>query len=235
MPGNGGGPEGPTACSALCSKGIFPASSRPPCTKRRLSVRLGGGYLAFSAHSCDILSYLIRFPTACQEFLLPIFLAWDILAFGRGDGRASVQPLRKYGKLSGERRRGRSQTGPPITDHVRCSTAGASPRPTKDGRSKSGRKPFKAGGRVPTLRFYEGAFEQWTGGWGHPPLQREERLQVCRRGRRPRRPAGAQCAPLQREKGSMPCAHWGSYPRGTALREGQAPPLRFSRISSGIG
>ena len=68
MPGNGGGPEGPTAVSALCSKGIFPASSRPPCTKRRLSVRLGGGYLAFSAHSCDILSYLIRFPAACQEF-----------------------------------------------------------------------------------------------------------------------------------------------------------------------
>ena len=176
MPGNGGGPEGPTACSALCSKGIFPASSRPPCTKRRLSVRLGGGYSAFSAHSCDILSYLIRFPAACQEFLLPIFLAWSILALAEGTG-----------------------------------------------------------GRVPTLRFYEGAFEQWTGGWGHPPLQREERLQVCRRGRRPRRPAGAQCAPLQREKGSMPCAHWGSYPRGTALREGQAPPLRFSRISSGIG
>ena len=49
MPGNGGGPEGPTACSALCSKGIFPVSSRPPCTKRRLSVRLGGGYSAFSA------------------------------------------------------------------------------------------------------------------------------------------------------------------------------------------
>ena len=68
MPGNGGGPEGPTACSALCSKGIFPASSRPPCTKRRLSVRLGGGYSAFSAHSCDILSYLICFPAACQEF-----------------------------------------------------------------------------------------------------------------------------------------------------------------------
>ena len=68
MPGNGGGPEGPTACSALCSKGIFPVSSRPPCTKRRLSVRLGGGYSAFSAHSCDILSYLIRFPAACQEF-----------------------------------------------------------------------------------------------------------------------------------------------------------------------
>ena len=49
MPGNGGGPEGPTAVSALCSKGIFPVSSRPPCTKRRLSVRLGGGYSAFSA------------------------------------------------------------------------------------------------------------------------------------------------------------------------------------------
>ena len=96
MPGNGGGPEGPTAVSALCSKGIFPASSRPPCTKRRLSVRLGGGYSAFSAHSCDILSYLIRFPAACQEFLLPIFLAWGILAFGGGSGRPGVPPLRFY-------------------------------------------------------------------------------------------------------------------------------------------
>ena len=36
--------------SAPCSKVIFSASSRPPCTKRRLSVRLGGGYSSCSAH-----------------------------------------------------------------------------------------------------------------------------------------------------------------------------------------
>ena len=121
LPGNGGGPEGPTAVSALCSKGIFPASSRPPCTKRRLSVRLGGGYLAFSAHSCDILSYLIRFPAACQEFLLPIFHAWGILALAERTG------------------------GPPITNLVRYSTAGASPRPTKDGHSKKWEETFQSG------------------------------------------------------------------------------------------
>ena len=153
MPGNGGGPEGPTAVSALCSKGIFPASSRPPCTKRRLSVRLGGGYLAFSAHSCDILSYLIRFPAACQEFLLPILCAWGILALAEGTGgprghgrmlfgkwnppaasrhppltrgafgRVWDPPLRKYRKLSGERRGGRSQTGPP-RDEMRFRAGG---------------------------------------------------------------------------------------------------------------
>ena len=131
---------------------------------------------------CAFLRYtLLSYPLPCglSRILLPILCAWGILAFGGGGGRPSVPtlrfyegafeqwadgwghpPLRKYRKLSGERRRGRSQTGPPITDHVRCSTAGTSPRPTKDGRSKSGRKPFKAGGRVPTLRFYEGAFEQ---------------------------------------------------------------------------
>ena len=153
MPGNGGGPEGPTAVSALCSKGIFPASSRPPCTKRRLSVRLGGGYLAFSAHSCDILSYLIRFPAACQEFLLPILCAWGILALAEGTGgprghgrmlfgkwnppaasrhppltrgafgRVWDPPLRKYRKLSGKRRRGRSQIGPP-RDELRFRAGG---------------------------------------------------------------------------------------------------------------
>ena len=153
MPGNGGGPEGPTAVSALCSKGIFPASSRPPCTKRRLSVRLGGGYLAFSAHSCDILSYLIRFPAACQEFLLPILCAWGILALAEGTGgprghgrmlfgkwnppaasrhppltrgafgRVWDPPLRIYRKLSGKRRRGRSQTGPP-RDEMRFRAGG---------------------------------------------------------------------------------------------------------------
>ena len=114
MPGNGGGPEGPTACSALCSKGIFPASSRPPCTKRRLSVRLGGGYSAFSAHSCDILSYLIRFPAACQEFLLPILCAWGILAFGGRSGRPGVPPLRRF---AGSRA---ARPGGPRASHRGC-------------------------------------------------------------------------------------------------------------------
>ena len=187
MPGNGGGPEGPTACSALCSKGIFPASSRPPCTKRRLSVRLGGGYLAFSAHSCDILSYLIRFPAACQEFYCQFcapgaYWPWQRGRTGCGHGR----------KLFGKWNPPAASRHPPLT---------------------------------------RGAFGRvWD-----PPLRKYRKLSgKRRRGRRPRRPAGAQCAPLQREKGSMPCAHWGSYPRGKALREGQAPPLRFSRNSSGI-
>ena len=113
MPGNGGGPEGPTAGSALCSKGIFPASSRPPCTKRRLSVRLGGGYSAFSAHSCDILSYLIRFPAACQEFLLPILCAWGILALAEGTGGPVCRP---YGVLQVAGQRVREAQGPPTGD-----------------------------------------------------------------------------------------------------------------------
>ena len=92
MPGNGGGPEGPTACSALCSKGIFPASSRPPCTKRRLSVRLGGGYLAFSAHSCDILSYLIRFPAACQEVYCQFCAPGTYWALAEGPGGPVRRP-----------------------------------------------------------------------------------------------------------------------------------------------
>ena len=41
---------------------------------------------------------------------------------------------------------------------------GQAPALQKTDAQKSGRKPFKAGGRVPTLRFYEGAFEQWAGG-----------------------------------------------------------------------
>ena len=116
MPGNGGGPEGPTAVSALCSKGIFPASSRPPCTKRRLSVRLGGGYSAFSAHSCDILSYLIRFPAACQEFYCQFcapgaYWLWRRGRTGCGHGRklfgkwnppaASRHPPLTMGALAG--------------------------------------------------------------------------------------------------------------------------------------
>ena len=70
--GVGGGlfePEGPTAVSALCSKGIFPVSSRPPCTKRRLSVRLGGGYSAFSAHLAIYSPILSASPRLVKTFL----------------------------------------------------------------------------------------------------------------------------------------------------------------------
>ena len=40
-PGNGGVPEALTVSSALCSEVIFAVPSRPPCTKRRLSERIG--------------------------------------------------------------------------------------------------------------------------------------------------------------------------------------------------
>ena len=92
-----GGPEGPTAASALCSKGIFPASSRPPCTKRRLSVRLGGGYLAFSAHSCDIPSYLIRFPAACQEFYCQFCAPGAYWPWRRGRAGEDTRPYEHTG------------------------------------------------------------------------------------------------------------------------------------------
>ena len=65
---------------------------------------------------------------------------------------AGPRPARRSRILFGIRRRGQA------------------PALQKTDAQKSGRKPFKAGGRVPTLRFYEGAFEQWTGEWGHPPL-----------------------------------------------------------------
>ena len=164
MPGNGGGPEGLTAVSALCSKGIFPASSRPPCTKRRLSVRLGGGYLAFSAHSCDILSYLIRFPAACQEFYCQFCAPGAYWLWRRGRAGEDTRPYEDTGSCpvnavgAGPRsaRRSRIMFG--------ARRRGQAPALQKTDAQKSGRKPFKAGGRVPTLRFYEGAFEQWAGG-----------------------------------------------------------------------
>ena len=149
MPGNGGGPEGPTACSALCSKGIFPASSRPPCTKRRLSVRLGGGYLAFSAHSCDILSYLIRFPAACQEFLLPIFLAWSILALAEGTGGPVCQP---YGFTRAHLSNGRTggDTRPcENTGSCPVNAVGAGPRPARRSRIMFG---ARRRGQAPALQ-----------------------------------------------------------------------------------
>ena len=149
MPGNGGGPEGPTAGSALCSKGIFPASSRPPCTKRRLSVRLGGGYSAFSAHSCDILSYLIRFPAACQEFLLPILCAWGILALAEGTGGPVCQP---YGFTRAHLSNGRTggDTRPcENTGSCPVNAVGAGPRPARRSRIMFG---ARRRGQAPALQ-----------------------------------------------------------------------------------
>ena len=59
------GASGGAYCgSALCSKGMPPVSSRPPCTKRRLSVRLGGGDLSLSAHVHPICS--ISYPVSAK-------------------------------------------------------------------------------------------------------------------------------------------------------------------------
>ena len=154
MPGNGGGPEGPTAVSALCSKGIFPASSRPPCTKRRLSVRLGGGYSAFSAHSCDILSYLIRFPAACQEFYCQFCAPGAYWLWRRGRTGEDTRPYENTGSCpvnavgAGPRPARRSR----ILFGIR--RRGQAPALQKTDAQKSGRKPFKAGG--PVCRPYGG-------------------------------------------------------------------------------
>ena len=154
MPGNGGGPEGPTAVSALCSKGIFPASSRPPCTKRRLSVRLGGGYSAFSAHSCDILSYLIRFPAACQEFYCQFCAPGAYWPWQRGRAGEDTRPYENTGSCpvnavgAGPRPARRSR----IVFGVR--RRGQAPALQKTDVQKSGRKPFKTGG--PVCRPYGG-------------------------------------------------------------------------------
>ena len=194
MPGNGGGPEGPTAVSALCSKGIFPASSRPPCTKRRLSVRLGGGYSAFSAHSCDILSYLIRFPAACQEFLLPILCAWGILALAEGTGGPVCRPCGFTRVHLSSGRAGEDTRPYENTGSCQVNAVGAGPRPARRSRilfgirrrgqapalqktdaQKSGRKPFKAGG--PVCRPYggerTGSVGSATPGAGAGPQQRK--------------------------------------------------------------
>ena len=174
-------------------------------------------------------------------------------------GRVWDPPLRKYRKLSGERRGGRSRPARPGT---KCGSGragedtrpyentgscpvnavgagprsarrsrimfgarrrGASPSPTKDGRSKKWRKPSRRAAVCRPYGFTRAHLSNGRAGEDTRPLQGEERLQVCRRGRRPRRPAAAQCAPLQREKGSMPCAHWGSYPRGDGIAGGASP------------
>ena len=173
MPGNGGGPEGPTAVSALCSKGIFPASSRPPCTKRRLSVRLGGGYLAFSAHSYDIPSYLIRFPAACQEFYCQFCAPGAYWPLAEGTG-SPVCRLCGFTRVHLNNGRAGEDTRPyENTGSCPVNAVGAGPRSARRSRilfgirrrgqapalqktdvQKSGRKPFKTGG--PVCRPYGG-------------------------------------------------------------------------------
>ena len=57
------GASGGAYCSsALSSKVMFTAPSRPPCTKRRLSSRLRGGYLSFSARLSYVSRILYGFP-----------------------------------------------------------------------------------------------------------------------------------------------------------------------------
>ena len=151
--------------------------------------RVLGLFCAFLRYT--LLSYPL--PCGLSRILLPILCAWGILALAEGTGgprghgrmlfgkwnppaasrhppltrgafgRVWDPPLRKYRKLSGERRGGRSQTGPPITNLVRYSTAGASPRPTKDGRSKEWEEAFQSGRPgVPPLRRRTDR-ERWFG------------------------------------------------------------------------
>ena len=83
-PGNGGGPEEPTVSSALCSKGMPPVSSRPPCTKRRLSARIGGGDLSFST----------RFCTMCS-ISYPVFLRMSREKWRHGDQKGKKDQFNK--------------------------------------------------------------------------------------------------------------------------------------------
>ena len=76
LPGNGGFRRGLLLASALRSKGMPPVSSRPPCTKRRLSARIGGGDLSFST----------RFHTMCS-------ISYPVLArMSRGRAGICVSP-----------------------------------------------------------------------------------------------------------------------------------------------
>ena len=94
-----------------------------------------------------------------------------------------MPPLQKYGNLSGERRRGRSQTGPP----------------RKEMRVWDGRV------RAPAPTKFGGIFR------------------FCRRGRRPRRPAGGHMGPPLRRKTGR--ERWlGKLRRGS----GTAPRANFA-------
>ena len=70
--------------SALCSKGMPPVSSRPPCTKRRLSARIGGGDLSFST----------RFCTMCS-ISYPVFLRMSREKWRRGDQKGKKDQFNK--------------------------------------------------------------------------------------------------------------------------------------------
>ena len=221
MPGNGGGPEGPTAVSALCSKGIFPASSRPPCTKRRLSVRLGGGYSAFSAHSCDILSYLIRFPAACQEFYCQFCAPGAYWLWRRGRTGEDTRPYENTGSC-------------PVN------AVGAGPRParpgTKCGSGRAGEdtRPYEDTGSCPANAV----------GAGPRPARRSRILFGIRRrgqapalqktdaqksGRKPFKAGGPVCRPYGGERtGSVGSATpgAGAGPQQRQFLQGQGPVAR---------
>ena len=132
-----------------------------------------------------------------------------------GTGRPSVPPLQKCRDLSDERRRGRSQTGPRafargarIQDVTLIRPFGPPPPllslrdispyqgessfPLEEGRLAGGQRPPLTRGRNLLGRAGEDTRPYKI--WGI--------FRFCRRGRRPRRPAGAQCAPLHREKGA---------------------------------
>ena len=146
---------------------------------------------------CAFLRYtLLSYPLPCglSRILLPILCAWGILAlaegtggppvgcrprrfedpFDRGDGRVWDPPLRKYGKLSGERRRGRSQTGPPITI-MRCSRRGQPP-PYKRRTFKKWKNVRRAALTNPAIT---NRIRQGRAGGDTRPYKRG-RLQVCR-------------------------------------------------------
>ena len=134
---------------------------------------------------------------------------------GSRDRAASVPPLQKCRDLFDERRRGRSQTGPRafargarIQDVTLIRPFGPPPPllslrdispyqgessfPLEEGRLAGGQRPPLTRGRNLLGRAGEDTRPYKI--WGI--------FRFCRRGRRPRRPAGAQCAPLQRKRGA---------------------------------
>ena len=101
------GASGGAYCSsALSSKVMFAAPSRPPCTKRRLSSRLGGGYLSFSAHLSYVSRILYGFPGVVKRnftFGGVFFRPPADSGCQKGEGKrgAPQAPLVKGGRAAG--------------------------------------------------------------------------------------------------------------------------------------
>lgn len=83
--------------SAGGSKGIFPAGSRPPCTKRRLSLREFQGYLSLSTPDIEF------FPMISLFFCLSTGFRHFILQKAQADFTGSGSVERYNGRCSFER------------------------------------------------------------------------------------------------------------------------------------